>query len=124
MSRRQSFWLLLWVTAVLGLQSSVPAQQEGEMLQLALPRDVFVVVGQSLVIITGRPTSASPVNCAAGVSRPASAVVVDEGGGNAAQQTAVLVFRETEPRNGTRIRIVGGPALCNAELLLYEGIVE
>lgn len=62
MSRQRTFfWIPFCVIALLGLPSLVPAQQEGEMLQLALPRDVFVVVGQSLVIITGRPTSASPV---------------------------------------------------------------
>lgn len=129
MSRLRGLFLVVsCVTVLVGLPAVVPAQQEGEVLEIAIPTDVYVVAGQSLVLITGRPTSGSPVNCASGVSHPVSAVIVDEGGGNAAQQTGVLVFRgnssDSAPRPGTRIRIVAGPAACNGDLNLWQGVVE
>ena len=125
MSRQRRLFLVAsCVMALVGLPSVVPAQQQGEVLELALPSNVFVIVGQSLVLITGRPSHVSTENCAAGTPHPVSGVVVDEGGGNAAQQTGGLVFRNTEPRPGTRIRIVAGPHSCNGDLHLYDGVVE
>ena len=129
MSRqRKLFWIVFCVVALVGLPSVVPAQQaaqqDGEAVYLALPTDVFVIVDQSLVLITGRPTSTTPLVCAPGTPQTSSAVVVDEGGGNAAQQTAVWVFRNTEPRAGTRIRIVGGPYACSTDFRLWDGVIE
>jgi hypothetical protein len=122
--QRRLVCILFCVAALVGLPSTVPAQEEAEILYVALPSDVFVVVGESLVLITGRPTSTSPVSCAPGTAQAVSAVVVDEGGSNGAEQTGVLVFHETPPRPGTRIRIVGGPYACSTDLRLYEGVVE
>jgi hypothetical protein len=123
--KRKALWPVMFCAAAfLGLASALPAQQQGEQVELALPDDVFVIVGQSLVIITGRPSHISTVNCAAGTPQPFGGVVVDEGGGNAAQQAFGLVFRDTPARPGTKIRIIGGPRLCSGHLLLYDGIVE
>lgn len=121
--RRRLSWIIL-LTALVSVPLSVPAQQEGEALWVALPNNVYVVVGQSIALITGRPSTVSAENCAPGTPWPASAVLVDESHENAAQNTGLLVFRDTEPRIATRIRIVGGPTVCNGELRLYTGVVE
>jgi hypothetical protein len=126
MSRqRKALWSAMFCAAAFfGLASALPAQEQGEQVKVALDHNVFVVVGQSLVIITGRPSAASRVNCAEGTPQPFAGVVVDEGGGNAAQQALGLVFRDTPARPGTKIRIIGFLGVCSGEMFLYDGIVE
>lgn len=92
-------------------------------LQIALPANVAIVVGQSQVHIIGRPTSISPVNCAPGTAQPQSAVVVDPGGGTASQITGGLFFHDHEVPNGSRYKITAGPDACNTDFKLYTGTV-
>jgi hypothetical protein len=126
--RRVSIALLICAAALLGvllgLPSNVPAQEEGEECFIAIPNNVTIVVGQSLVIVTGKPSAVSAVNCAPGMAQTHSAVIVDPGGGEAAQNSGILIFADQPLPNGTRLRIISEPTVCNGDLKLYTGVVE
>src|SRR5688500_16258222 len=49
--RHRSFWLVVCLIAVVGVPSIVPAQQQGESFQVAIPTDVVIQHGESLVLI-------------------------------------------------------------------------
>lgn len=126
--RRVSILLLISVAALVGilvgLPSNVPAQEKGDDFSLAIPNNVTIVLGQSLVIVTGKSSGISPVNCAPGTPQPHSAVIVDPGSGRAAQHSDILIFADHPISSGTRLRITGGGTTCNADLKLYSGTVE
>ena len=90
-------------------------------IQLAIPTNVSIVVGQHQVVFIGRPTSTSPVNCAPGTPNPQTVVAVDPGRGSASQITDVLAFHDHEISLGSRYTITEGPAPCNTDLKLYTG---
>jgi len=112
------------VGILFGLPSSIPAQQAGDEFCIAIPFNVAIVVDQSLVIITGKPSAVSPVSCAPGIAQTHSAVIVDPGGGEGAQNSGILIFADPPLSNGTRLRIISEPVVCNGDLHLYLGTVE
>lgn len=129
MSIRYRFWLLICATVLVtvGLPFNVPAQENGEFRELAIPINVSIVTGESFVILTGKSNGASTVKCAPGPFEfEHNAVVIDPGGGSATQRTEVVVFHSAEEpaRPGTRFRISGDGAPCNADYKLYSGRVE
>jgi hypothetical protein len=129
--RRVSLAFLFCVAAsvgvLVGLPANVPGQEEVESCQLAIPSNVTIIVGEDLVIVTGKSSAISTPNCAPGTPQPHSAVIVDPGSGRPAQNSAILIFvaaDATDPPNGTRFRITDGPSLCSGDLHLYTGMVE
>lgn len=129
MAIQYRFWLLICATVLVtvSLPSNVPAQENGEFRQLAIPVNVTIATGESFVILTGRSNGASTFKCAPGPFEfEHNAVVIDPGGGSATQRTEVVVFHWTEEpaRPGTRFRLFGDGAPCNAEYKLYTGRVE
>jgi hypothetical protein len=123
-SRQLSF--LICAAVVVGLSSVVPAQQEGEIVQVAVPINTSIVTNESLAILIGKPVESSTLGCAPGFEHPHSAVIIDPGGGRPAQRSDIVVFRyQSEPaKNGTRILLEGDGAPCNADYKLYTGTVN
>lgn len=132
MSRRRAIFCggFLCVLAVMvGLPAIVPAQQDGELRRLAIPRDVAIVVGSHLVVVTGPPAGESSLQCSPGSRFQHNAVALDPGGAHAAQRTEIVIFDPfygtQEPvRAGTRFRIEAGPDACNAQYDLFDARVE
>ena len=102
-----------------GVRADAPAD-----INVAIPTNVTVTVGQTMVVFIGRPSSTSPVNCAPGTPHPQAVVAIDPQGGHASQITGVLAHHDHEIPNGTRYRINGGPSPCHADLRLYVGTLE
>jgi hypothetical protein len=85
---------------------------------------VTINVGSHTVVFIGRPTSASPVNCAPGTPNPQTVNVVEPGGGSAAQTTGVLAFHDHEISLGSRYQITAGPNACNTDFKLYTATLN
>jgi hypothetical protein len=93
-------------------------------VQIAIPSNVTVIPGQTLVVFIGKPTSTSPVTCSPGTPQPQTVVTLDPSGGTAAQITGVLAFHDHEIPNGNRYQITSDGAPCNADLKLYTGTLN
>jgi|SRR3990172_5818258 len=125
--RRWALALLICIAAAFGMESIVPAQQAGEIRNLAIPVDVEITLNQTFVVLTGKSTGASTLFC---LPEPFkfqhNAVAIDPGGGHAAQRTEVVIGHWTEEAAspGTRFRIEDGPAPCNSQYQLWRGRVE
>lgn len=127
MLRRQSLRLVFCVVALAVLPLGVPAQQNGERIDVATPLDVDIVQGQTLVVVTGPPTGESTLQCLLQPQHQHNAVALDPGGAHAAQRTEIVIHRLTEEepvRLGTRFRITGGPGPCNTQYQTFTGEVE
>ena len=128
MLHRQSFRLVICVVALTVLPSAVPAQQDGQVYYVAIPVEVQVIRGSTLLVVTGPSIGASTVQCAAGSGFQHNAVALDPGGAHAAQRTEIDIFDtyggEVPVRPGTRFRIEQGPDPCNSQYRLWVGRVE
>ena len=114
------------VSCVVALSANSPAQEQGEFVTVAIPINVSIVPNQNIAIITGRFAETPVLQCAPGDQFAHSIVLIDPGGGRGSQRSEAVIFRsQPEPsKNGTRIDITTDGAPCNAEYLLYTGIVR
>jgi hypothetical protein len=94
------------------------------VIQIAIPTNVTINVGSHEVVFIGRPTSTSPVACAPGTPNPQTVIVVEPGGGSAAQITGVLAFHDHEIPLGSRYQITAGPNACNTDFKLYTATLK
>lgn len=93
-------------------------------IQIAIPSNVTITVGQHQLVFIGRPTSTSPVACAPGTPNPQTVVAVEPSRGSAAQITGVLAFHDHEISLGSRYQITEGPNACNTDFKLYTATLN
>ena len=108
---------------VMGLLQQARADNPAS-IKFAIPKNVTVIVGATRVTFIGAPTSTSAVTCTPGTPQPQSVVATHPTGGHASQITGLLAFHDHALPNGTRYRISGGPNVCNADLDLYDAVLD
>ncbi len=108
--------VLLFILVLAVLLPSATRADTPVTIGLVIPETVSITVGQHKVVFTGRSAGTTTVPCQVGTFPSQSAVVIDPGGGQAAQLTSVVVLHDHEIQNGTRYLITGGPVECGFAL--------
>jgi hypothetical protein len=103
---------------------SVARADTPPFVAIILPDDVTVVVGQSKVLFTGRSLGTMSVECIGGGNPIQSAIVVDPGGRQAAQQTTAVALHDHALQPGARYRIVFDFGPCGEGSKQYQGLLD